>query len=512
MDSLTVIISSPGHSPHKFSLSLGRECSILELKEIITSRLDTNPGIADQRLIYGGRILDDKDTLDQVFEKVDCSDSAPTIHLVVSQRQHTSTPPSPSPLRFRFTPESTAPPAASATSTTAATTGTALNTRNTITAFTASTATEQDRTGSNTTTTGTSTMTPSANDATSAPFPATGMGMAPAFAPFAAAQSPVQYQPLQYVFVNGMPYLVPAAYLPMLQHQHCMQQAHQFSTPHPYFGAVMMNPDGTPYFQHIPTVMMGAAGIGAGAQQGNTAAAGPGVAGAVDGNAQDNAARDQRRAASLWLLMKLAFGVYLFSQNGSIERIVLLHIAALIIFLHQTGRLRIVRRIGHPPGDTPQDGAPNAGGRQQNPAGPAAAQTQQTTTTTTTTTFTSSDNNNNTSDENRQESSSSSSNITTMNSSGNSSNGSNNTQSAQEQSHLTGAGAIPSADGQGAQSAQTQEGASQQQQQQQQQPRLSTWRSIEHALLTFVTSLVPAPPPEIDPAVANAAAAGERGM
>ena len=51
------------------------------------------------------------------------------------------------------------------------------------------------------------------------------------------------------------------------------------------------------------------------------------------GNAQDQAARGQRRAASLWLFLKLAFGVYLFGQNGSIERIVLLHIAALIIFL-----------------------------------------------------------------------------------------------------------------------------------------------------------------------------------
>lgn len=54
---------------------------------------------------------------------------------------------------------------------------------------------------------------------------------------------------------------------------------------------------------------------------------------APEGNAQDQVARGQRRAASLWLLLKLAFGVYLFSQNGSIERIVLLHIAALIIFL-----------------------------------------------------------------------------------------------------------------------------------------------------------------------------------
>jgi hypothetical protein len=59
-----------------------------------------------------------------------------------------------------------------------------------------------------------------------------------------------------------------------------------------------------------------------------------GAAIAPEGNAQDQAAaRGQRRAASLWLLLKLAFGVYLFSHNGSIERIVLLYVAALVIFL-----------------------------------------------------------------------------------------------------------------------------------------------------------------------------------
>lgn len=54
---------------------------------------------------------------------------------------------------------------------------------------------------------------------------------------------------------------------------------------------------------------------------------------AQDGREQDHAPRDQRRAAALWLFLKLAFGVYVFSQNGSIERIVLLHVAAFIIFL-----------------------------------------------------------------------------------------------------------------------------------------------------------------------------------
>ncbi len=70
MDTLTVVISSPTHSPNKFTLSVSRQCSILELKEIIATRLDTKPSIADLRLIYSGRIPQDKDTLEHVFEKV----------------------------------------------------------------------------------------------------------------------------------------------------------------------------------------------------------------------------------------------------------------------------------------------------------------------------------------------------------------------------------------------------------------------------------------------------------
>ena len=75
MDSLTVTISSPNQTPHQFTLTLSRKCSMLELKEIIANRLDTKPSIADQRLIFGGRILDDKDTIDRVFEKVRLSAS-----------------------------------------------------------------------------------------------------------------------------------------------------------------------------------------------------------------------------------------------------------------------------------------------------------------------------------------------------------------------------------------------------------------------------------------------------
>ncbi|KAF9356816.1 hypothetical protein BGX34_009739 [Mortierella sp. NVP85] len=299
MDTLTLNISSPTHTPHTFTVTVSRQCSILELKEIIVTRLDTKLSIADQRLIFRGRILEDKETLDYVFEKVDCTEAPPTIHLVVS-------------LRFRGTTQSSAAATAPSAHNTAATSATNLNTHNTFTPF-ATTTSQQDRTESTNAETSVPGSTPS--------YLFTG-SLDSAYAQFTPAQLSLQ-QPMQYVLVNGMPYLVPAAYLPMLHQQQCMQQT-RFFAPYPYYGAVMMNADGMPYLQPVPAAFMG---------DHTRAATGDGVAAAAaDGNAQDHA-RDQRRAASLWLLMKLAFGIYLFSQNGSIERIVLLHIAALIIFL-----------------------------------------------------------------------------------------------------------------------------------------------------------------------------------
>jgi hypothetical protein len=103
----------------------------------------------------------------------------------------------------------------------------------------------------------------------------------------------------------------------MLHFQQQMQQT---------YGHVHILPDGTPFLPSLQNINNPIA------DQART-----GTAVAADTpqqNAQEIAARDQRRAASLWLLMKLAFGVYLFGQNGSIERLVLLHIVALVIFLY----------------------------------------------------------------------------------------------------------------------------------------------------------------------------------
>jgi len=71
---LTVVIISPTHSPHRFTLDLASKSTILHLKDLIALRLqdgaDALLTATDQRLIYGGRILEDSETLDGIFEKV----------------------------------------------------------------------------------------------------------------------------------------------------------------------------------------------------------------------------------------------------------------------------------------------------------------------------------------------------------------------------------------------------------------------------------------------------------
>ncbi|KAG9071432.1 hypothetical protein KI688_005644 [Linnemannia hyalina] len=424
MDSqLSVVINSPTHTPHKFTLDLSRQCTILELKEIIVTRLDTKLTVSDQRLIFGGRILDDKDTLDRVFEKVDCS----------------------TPIRFRGNSDNS-PSTASTNTNTAATSGTDLN-NFAFTPFTTATPAAATATGARDGRTETDASNSTTNTTTAySPFPfmATAGGV-PVMVPMAP-------QAMQYVLVNGMPYLVPAVYLPMLHYQQ-MQQT---------YGQFQFLPDGAPFLpshQNInningninnPIVDQVRAGAAVAAE-------------APQQNAQEIAARDQRRAASLWLLMKLA---------------------------HQTGRLRIVRRIvQNPPAEDAAQGAANPV-----PGAAAPQPTQTTTSTSTTTTTTTSTSTSGPANSSASTANSSSNSGTNTQYAATSTSESSTTQQQQQQGGNAQAQETVTA---------TTEAA---------QPQVSPWRSLEHALLTFVTSLVPAPQPDIDPAVAAAAAAGDRGM
>ncbi|CAO3569123.1 unnamed protein product [Mortierella alpina] len=228
---------------------------------------------------------------------------------------------------------------------------------------------------------------------------------------------------------------------------------------------------------------------------------------AADGREQDHAPRDQRRAAALWLLLKLAFGVYVLSQNGSIERIVLLHVAAFIIFLHQTGRLRIVRRVVPQPQERPEDPAADAGHQ-----APASADSQNdgpsphAHATDGSISSSSAPSGSSKAADSRQKMAPMMSGCKSQR---------NEESMPNERKGLAGCPlsadhqdlAQPTADEYDLQEhVQDEERA---RTEEEQPPRLSSWCRVEHALLMFVTSLVPAPPPEIEPALANAAAAAD---
>ncbi|KAF9929388.1 hypothetical protein FBU30_001592 [Linnemannia zychae] len=228
-------------------------------------------------------------------------------------------------------------------------------------------------------------------------------------------------------------------------------------------------------------------------------------------NARDQAGRGQRRAASLWLLLKLAFGVYLFSQNGSIERIVLLHIVALIIFLHQTGRLRIVRRIPRPPQDTTRDPSGNTAAAAEQPL--ALHPNQSTPTQISSTSAAASEPCNTTTTESADVKSKPDKYLKEN----------DDTHTLVEKCLSTNLSPVPQSSQPTAVTASTsitvpiQSSTTENNDSQTtnttdehtpsialnpidipQEQRTSTWRHIEHGVLTFITSLIPTPPPEND--------------
>ncbi|TGZ82413.1 hypothetical protein EX30DRAFT_394728 [Ascodesmis nigricans] len=75
-------------------------------------------------------------------------------------------------------------------------------------------------------------------------------------------------------------------------------------------------------------------------------------------NVQQLGERVRQRAGHLWLAMKLAVFVFLFSGNGGMGRLLSLTTAAILIFLWQTGLVRpIIEAVNPPP---PQAGAHRA--------------------------------------------------------------------------------------------------------------------------------------------------------
>ncbi|KAF9116791.1 hypothetical protein BGW39_002575 [Mortierella sp. 14UC] len=278
---------------------------------------------------------------------------------------------------------------------------------------------------------------------------------------------------------SGMPYLAPSYYMPLL---HMQQHAFGYNS--------SVNALHQQQQQDLPQPQQEAGG----------------AAIAPEGNVQDQAARGQRRAASLWLLLKLAFGVYLFSQNGSIERI--------------TGRLRIVRRVPRPPQDVPRDPAANAAAAtaEQPPTNPCQAATPAQTSPTSAATS-----------ESLHTANAASSSVSNKQVDNSKYDGGLQASDEKDRSaKLDPTPALtPEQDARATSSSSsatnsrssvtsnrdaqnTNTTAAQTPPPPPQQQRGATWRQVEHGILTFIASLIPTPPPENEQLEANAVPVAER--
>ncbi|CAJ0837072.1 6988_t:CDS:2 [Entrophospora sp. SA101] len=296
--------------PEGFSVLANLDSSVLFLKQSIFETHPSKPNIKDQKLIYRGKVLKDSDLVINVLQEGLSTDQ--TFHLVVKPSFQTIAETTGMPIR---------PPSSNAVPTT--TTATAQNIR-----F------PQNQTlhpvqNSSMLINGNNLQQPPAYFYPNVPqyqyfvpptldpsqiqgqqnatiFNQQQEGMAAQMHNPFVMGFPLQY----YVMINGMPHLI------------------QMPFPNP-------QPQLYPYPQQYQFINQQQMGI-APAQQPLNA---PQLH-----EQQDIGARNQRRLASLWLILKLSFLVYIFSNNASIERIILLCLLAMVIFLSQTGRLRVVRR------------------------------------------------------------------------------------------------------------------------------------------------------------------------
>ncbi|RHZ56084.1 hypothetical protein Glove_406g55 [Diversispora epigaea] len=283
-----------------FSILISLDSSVLTLKQAILESHPLKPIVSDQKLIYRGRVLNDSDTIINILR--DGLETDQTFHLVIKPSFQTITE----------------------------TSGIPISSPNSVPSSIPSSQQQRIRFPQGYTSTSPNTQPPDQNNRPNGTADSALQNPYNYYNyqyPYPAMQQDNSQQPLSipsipsipfnqnlfpmgqyyYVMINGMPYLAPIQYL------------YQY-----------------PYQQVQPPQIGQIGQIGVHAPQ-------P-FAAQVQDPPQDAGARNQRRASTFLLILKLIFLVYIFSQNASAERMILLYICALVIFLYQTGRLRIVRR------------------------------------------------------------------------------------------------------------------------------------------------------------------------
>ncbi|KND01601.1 uncharacterized protein SPPG_03399 [Spizellomyces punctatus DAOM BR117] len=294
-------IRCPSYPNETYFVDVMPEWNIAQLKGMMSEQFPGQPGVDEMRLIHAGKLLGDEMVVREILNSSSLP-TPPTVHLVIKSgsvsldasspaRPSTAISPSPEDLHS------------------------GLRQRKTGLA-------RSDETGE-----GQASATPTAAPPISTP-PATTH-----FVPNAPAGQPFMHLavPYQIVMINGIPYAMhptvfPQPYQPQAGQPHLA--APQQYAPPPNLPAEAAAPVPAPAPVQPAAPVLNAA------------------PGAIGGNVDDEFGDRQRNAPQnpFWLLVKLTFLVYIFSHNSSLTKIILMNLVALVIFLVQTGRLRLIRR------------------------------------------------------------------------------------------------------------------------------------------------------------------------
>ncbi|CAG8453957.1 9398_t:CDS:2 [Paraglomus occultum] len=292
-DKIRIFIRSPTISlADDFSILITPESTVLSLKQTIYERVPQKPSVSNQKLIYRGRLLNDSDRIIDLLGDGMASDQI--FHLVVK----------PSAVNLKVS---------------RATVSTGLYQEQSSTRRRC----QQSDSTANGELAGSETSQPAADvsyegmslgaevpimqnpvlnfpDPTQLPFGQTFAAVSQDGVQQAVMNYPIQMPfayPMHYVLINGLPYLVPVMYpYPVIQPQPVAAHAQ-------------------PAIVQQPAEPM-----------------------------QEGHVRLQRRRHNFALIFKLGLFIYIFAHDASPERLILLHLLAFVIYLYQTGRLRIVRR------------------------------------------------------------------------------------------------------------------------------------------------------------------------
>ncbi|KAL1918306.1 uncharacterized protein VTP21DRAFT_2966 [Calcarisporiella thermophila] len=316
----TIKVCSPTLDKH-LDVTIPVESQVIDLKQVLCQSHPARPSPVDQRLIFKGKVLED---MQRLKDLIGSDTIAQTFHLVVKNSITTASSSTPISANTSIsTSSSSTPPAQPASELRHRSVSPSRSTRETT--LPASAASENQSHSS------------SANLSTSSveSSQSTSSHAQPENPPHPSPPSVIPIgSPFQWVLVNGALQLVQVhvSYL-----SHPAPSSTPLSTLNGYASYGMpMSSQPIPSLVQNPLILQQYS-----QQQSRSPQLQPS---SPQSFSQQRQRQSERSIMAAWLAIKLAFFLFLFTQNLSLERALLMHLAALLFWLYQTGQLRVVVR------------------------------------------------------------------------------------------------------------------------------------------------------------------------